>query len=532
MLVAFSQMSASSMMSKTMNIQAQSLLSSSLGIEEETKNMQKQGIVTILSSDCERGRASSSSLRRTLSADMSSKKWLSQNGFSPVNKIIASSEELSHSETIIASAESDSSSSSERESDDYEERKDLDAESIWRSIQKDKENKESERAGVFDIWSSIVSHKTNEDTSKSSLPPPYVHPLVKRSQSSLSEKSLEICTESLGSETGSDGFSSYPPSEAGDAEDYKEEEAAEKETEQACYETEEDFAVPKYNYLGTTTKKAAPRSFPPPLPSLSRQDGPSIHMRSHRDNGRLVLEAVSVPSQNNFCARRQDGRLLLTFNNHLNKQDAHDDEEQEGEYYDEEELEEEFGEVEEDHEEEEEDEDDEETEEEIGESEIKREPTMSSVDRIPLTMNKPIGFVNRNPKWSEKLNEVVNFEEKSSSVAKSLPPRPRVTRLVASASAAAASPASFNAYESYWKAKFTNHQQPINSSSSLKKNDNNTSSKFGVSGEFNQTPNEQQKLLVLRGKNGDYLVHKLKSCKEPRRPYSFLFGEPQCIATS
>ncbi|GAY40699.1 hypothetical protein CUMW_053990 [Citrus unshiu] len=31
----------------------------------------------------------------------------------------------------------------------------------------------------------------------------YVHPLVKRSASMLSEKSLEMCTESLGSETGS-----------------------------------------------------------------------------------------------------------------------------------------------------------------------------------------------------------------------------------------------------------------------------------------------------------------------------------------
>lgn len=103
-----------------------------------------------------------------------------------------------------------SSSSDSDSSDDCKERKDLEIENIWSAIQKDK-NKESEKAGAFDIWSSIVSQKTNEDASKSSssLPPPYVHPLVKRSQSSLSEKSLEICTENLGSETGSDGLSSY-----------------------------------------------------------------------------------------------------------------------------------------------------------------------------------------------------------------------------------------------------------------------------------------------------------------------------------
>src|SRR5262249_8143720 len=148
------------------------------------------------------------------------------------------------------------------------------AESIWSSIQKDK-NKESEKPGAFGIWSSIISQKTNEDASKSPLPPPYIHPLVKRSQSSLSGKSLEICTESLGSETGSDGFSSYPPSETGEAEEDKEEEETEKEKVQAYHEAEEDFAVPKYNY-SATSEKVLPRSFPPPLPSLTRHGGLSL----------------------------------------------------------------------------------------------------------------------------------------------------------------------------------------------------------------------------------------------------------------
>lgn len=512
------------MMSK--NIQSQGL-SSSLGMEEETKLMQKQGIVTILSSDGERNIASSS-LRRTLSADMSSKKWLSQNGFFPPT----SSEKLSHSETITASAaDSDSSFSSEGESsDDYEEGKDLvhlEAESIWSSIQNDKKNEESDKPGAFDIWSSIIFQKTNEDASKSSPPPPYIHPLVKRSQSALSEKSLEICTENLGSETGSDGFSSYPPSETGDAEEEEEEEQQpqpEKETLQA-HEAEEDFAVPKYNYSGVS-KKAVPRSFPPPLPSLTRQDGPSICMRFHRDNGRLVLEAVSVPSQNNFCAKRQDGRLLLTFNDLPNNEESLDDDDG----VDVEDLEEEFGGIEEDQEEEKEHEDDEteeEEEEEIVESEIEQAPILSSgiksVHRLGSTMNKPIGVVNRNPNWSDKMNEVVKFEEvkeveKTTSVAKSLPPRPRVGRLVQSAT-------SFNAYEYYWKTNSTNHHH--NNSSPLK---NNNTSKFVFSGAIKQTPNEQQNSLVLRGKNGDYLVHNLKSCKESRR--SFLFWEPHCIATS
>ncbi|KAK9279809.1 hypothetical protein L1049_013491 [Liquidambar formosana] len=68
-------------------------LSSSFKMDEEGKvTDQKQGIVSILGSDvCERGKAAS--LRRTLSADMSSKKWLAQHGFSPMKKI-ASSEQF------------------------------------------------------------------------------------------------------------------------------------------------------------------------------------------------------------------------------------------------------------------------------------------------------------------------------------------------------------------------------------------------------------------------------------------------------
>ncbi|XP_028808336.1 protein FAF-like, chloroplastic [Neltuma alba] len=507
----------------------------------ETRLAQKQGIVTILSSDYERNRASSSpSLRRTLSADMSSKKWLSQNGFfSPMKKTV-SSQRLSHSETIVAASAADSCSSSESDSsDDCEERKDLEAESIGSTIRKDK-NKESEKPGAFDIWSSIVSQKTNEDASKSSLPPPYIHPLVKRSQSSLSEKSLQICTESLGSETGSDGFSSYPSSETGETEEDNddEEEESEKEALQEQREPEEDFVVPKFNY-SATSKKAGPRSFPPPLPSLTRQDGPSVHMRSRRENGRLVLEAVSVPSQNNFCAHRQDGRLLLTFNNlATNEEFQHDEDDDEEEEYhvDVEEMEQEFGEFKDDAEEEnehEEDDDEEKEEEEIDKREIEQAPILSSgvesVHRLGLTMNKPIGFVNRNPKWSEKLNEVVNSEdvkvvEKSTTGAKSsLPPRPRAARSVPSAPAGATSAVpSFNRYEYFWRAKSTNHPQ---NSSPLK-----NSCKRIVSEAINQTPQEQQKLLVLRGKNGDYMVHNWRSCKESRR--SFLFWEPHLVATS
>lgn len=127
----------------------------------------KQGIVSILGTDTEkRNKGVAGSIRRTLSADMSSKKWLSQNGFSPMKKI-ASSKELD----VLGQDE------------------------IWRSIQNGG-NKTSN-----DVWSSILNQKNEES---STLPPPYIHPLLKKSSSSLTDKSLEICTESLGSETGSE----------------------------------------------------------------------------------------------------------------------------------------------------------------------------------------------------------------------------------------------------------------------------------------------------------------------------------------
>ncbi|XP_061344565.1 protein FAF-like, chloroplastic isoform X2 [Gastrolobium bilobum] len=531
-----------------MKIQTQDS-SSSLKIEEETMPMQKQGIVTILGFDCDTNTDSASSLRRTLSAEMLSNKWLPQKGSSPMKKI-ASSEELLHSKTIV-----DHSFSSSSEEDDYDETKELkeaeaEAEAekerleIWSSIQRNKKE-EQEKAGPFDMWSSIMSLKANDEISKSLPATPYVHPLVKRSKSCLSEKSLEICTESLGSETGSDGLiPSYPSSEIGDAEEDKEEkdqqQQQEKVTELAYEEEDEEFEMPRNNYVAAT-KKSPPHSFPPPLPSLSsRQVGPSLHMRPHRDNGRLVLEAVSLPSMNNFFVQRQDGRLVLTFQepredakkeeNDRMEELLEEDDDQEGDKDDEEE------------EDVDDDDDDEEEEREEEEGDVRDVETViekskllpsgiSSAHRLTLAMNKPIGLVNRNPKLSEKFNEMNNFEDvnvvEQTQMAQSLPPRPRVARLIPSASF------NLNAYEYYWRTKPTtkaanplpHHQKNINNSTLQ-----NNSSKITVSGNMNQNSNERQQVLVLRGKNGDYLLHNLKSCKDSRR--SFMFWEPHCIATS
>ncbi|KAK6913899.1 Fantastic Four domain [Dillenia turbinata] len=129
----------------------------------------------------------------------------------------------------------------------------------------------------------------------------YVHPLVKRSPSTLSEKSLELCTENLGCETGtnivfessSSIFSiSSLDSKVGNSSPPTREQARPREA------------------LGA--KKATPHNFPPPLTTMSGSE--SYEFRPHREDGRLIIKAVAVPStQSYFQAERSNGRLRLSF---------------------------------------------------------------------------------------------------------------------------------------------------------------------------------------------------------------------------
>ncbi|CAN6289966.1 unnamed protein product [Urochloa humidicola] len=140
-----------------------------------------------------------------------------------------------------------------------------------------------------DIWNMIQAQKPAAPPKQAAA---YVHPLVRRSSSLLTQKSLEICTESLGSETGSDGFSDADRSCPGsDDDDDREEEAA--------------VAMPP---------PPPSRAFPPPLPSLARRKVEStMEMRQERQDGRLLVRVVPVPSSTLFRAQRRGGRLLLSF---------------------------------------------------------------------------------------------------------------------------------------------------------------------------------------------------------------------------
>ncbi|XP_074314042.1 protein FANTASTIC FOUR 4 [Silene latifolia] len=145
---------------------------------------------------------------------------------------------------------------------------------------------------------------TDTDTEKV-----YQHPLAKRSKSGLSEKSLEMCTESLGSETGStiaenadDVLSSISICDR------------EKSTRSMrCYRRKRMSRVAE---------------FPPPL-STMRSGGCSsgVQVESVREDGRLVIKAVNVTatSQSCFMAERRDGTLKLRFVHDENDDDDDDD---------------------------------------------------------------------------------------------------------------------------------------------------------------------------------------------------------------
>lgn len=127
--------------------------------------------------------------------------------------------------------------------------------------------------------------------------------------SKLSPKSLELCTENLGSETGSDTtsdcssiFSASPPlSPASNS--------VEDHTRLVLDECKlQKIKTSPANAQGFRNIK----NFPPPLTTMSGSS--SLQVRRHREGGRLIIEAVEGPFRNSFLqAERSDGRLKLCF---------------------------------------------------------------------------------------------------------------------------------------------------------------------------------------------------------------------------
>ncbi|KAF8015699.1 hypothetical protein BT93_H1274 [Corymbia citriodora subsp. variegata] len=124
----------------------------------------------------------------------------------------------------------------------------------------------------------------------------YVPPLARSPSSiSLHERSLEMCTEDLGNETGivdhvSDSMVVPSVPTNGSRSDW-------------------NSLKPREH---AEAKEPTRRSFPPPLTTISGVK--SLQVRPHREDGRLVIEAIETPSSyTHFQAERSDGRLRLCF---------------------------------------------------------------------------------------------------------------------------------------------------------------------------------------------------------------------------
>ncbi|KAE8701450.1 Mitochondrial Rho GTPase [Hibiscus syriacus] len=198
---------------------------------------------------------------------------------------------------------------------------------------------EEKRAGITDIgdneckpiggWSflqSLACSKSSIDHDEV-----YVHPLVKNTAFTLSEKSLDMCTESLGSETGSEisGRSCsipflFPGTDGCDTSRPRENSVVSGSTV-CCYPMStrrmsriSSFPPPltsisgsTVSYIPSNTRRMSRSStFPPPLTSISGSNG--VQVTSHREGGRLVVQAVSAPTCHTYMhAERSEGRLRL-----------------------------------------------------------------------------------------------------------------------------------------------------------------------------------------------------------------------------
>ncbi|WJX21040.1 hypothetical protein P8452_10516 [Trifolium repens] len=154
-----------------------------------------------------------------------------------------------------------------------------------------------------------LSNMSQNTSKKETTSTTYVHPQQKRSSMILSPKSLELCTENLGNESGTD--------------------IVENDMLLSLMGTMEEKKEPCRQVLAAT-KKVKTQNFPPPLTTIRGSE--SLRVRPHREDGRLVIEVTKVPpSTSCFQADRSNGRLRLCFlTNQTIDSDPEEEEQEDG----------------------------------------------------------------------------------------------------------------------------------------------------------------------------------------------------------
>lgn len=161
-------------------------------------------------------------------------------------------------------------------------------------------------------WSFLesLSNSSSDDTEKKTLLP-YVQP--PSSRRTLSDESLALCTESLGSETGSDIIH-----------------------DEDLFSISSELQTMETRTSSTTSissredrKRNAMASLPPPLTSM--RGFHCIQVKSHRENGRLVMTATRPPPRNRCLQDRSNGcvrlAILIDSDDHIVESESKEKEE-------------------------------------------------------------------------------------------------------------------------------------------------------------------------------------------------------------
>ncbi|RAL45961.1 hypothetical protein DM860_006115 [Cuscuta australis] len=455
----------------------------------------REGISSILGSESDHRAMSApaaASIRRTLSADMSSKNWLSHNGFS-------------------AAAPA---------ADDHRPGQD----EIWRAIQTQKTTQPNNDAikppatpliRSSESFSSIVSTASFQST-EDPFSPSLLPAVEKKPPKKMSLQSLQICTEILCSETGAEDFSPDFPIE---------------------YPDDTERTTPLKNRY---SKRAPPKPLPPPLPSLNL-DKNSVQILPRRQNGRLTLEAVSLPPQEYLRAERRDGRLLIVLVNKSSHHETEEDNNKLNKETEEEETELVFNDFEEEEIEKrvkEEDDDEEEKEEEKNIMEVMAEREINIPRRYPpLMMQFPGLICKKHPPWT--INRAVAADGGEDDVIinqlqpHSLPPAPGVAGLIGDPLPAATSTTFVNAYDYFWRKKPAETEHLMG-----KKNRSDNNNENWELGETEEKKKRMDRVVLLRGtkaNNMNIAAAMLNNwCKDGRRwsSSSLRLRDPYCIATT
>ncbi|CAI9778902.1 unnamed protein product [Fraxinus pennsylvanica] len=131
----------------------------------------------------------------------------------------------------------------------------------------------------------------------------YVH--RKSSFQKLTVNSLDLCTENLGSETGTECITDSTSIFSFETFNLSCENSL--PMDQRQLREHQQMKSSRYNKVKTCS-----HSFPPPLTTMSGSS--SLQIRPHREDGRLIIKAVEAPFRRSYLqAERSHGRLRLSF---------------------------------------------------------------------------------------------------------------------------------------------------------------------------------------------------------------------------